>query len=425
MLPSTLRVQNYRSFPLPQEVQLRPLTLFYGKNSAGKSALVRLLPLLADSMGSEDSAPLDLNSPAARRSTYADLRWKGRSEDDEDAPVEMSIELEWRDDPELARAEFLLDMEPTWRRLIIKRFAFFRASRAPLLRGIWRFRAEEQSSPSLTYALELGDERLEVPVRFRGLVPEAPEGRTEPFWATLRARLFALRRSVLWLGSRTVTERFQPRPAGPAWSMKSDGGDFGAVLASQPELLDEVSSWFSKNLQRALEVHDLPSSLFGLHLRHLAKAELDVDVLDSGEGVLKVLPVLTALALSRSPSSAAPRLLAIEEPESNLHPVLQRALAEHIGTLMRQDGALPCLLLETHSQHLLLGVQIQVAKGLLRPEQVQVYWVHQDEAGRSMAEPIHLDETGRLEGNWPPDVYTEVNDMSAELLLARRGRVRS
>ncbi|WP_222841943.1 AAA family ATPase [Cystobacter ferrugineus] len=336
----------------------------------------------------------------------------------------MSIELEWRDAPELARAEFVFDMEPTWKRLIIKRFAFLSATGALLLRGVWRFRSEEQSSPALTYALELGDERLEVPVRFRGLIPDAPEGRTEPIWAMLRTRLLALRRSLLWLSSRTVTDRFQPRPVGPVWTMKSDGGDFGAVLASQPEVLEEVSSWFRKNLKRALEVQDLPSSLFGLHLRHTARAELDVDVLDSGEGVLKVLPVLTALALCRSPSSAAPRILAIEEPESNLHPVLQRALAEHIGTILSQDGALPCLLLETHSQHLLLGVQIQVAKGLLRPEQVQVYWVHQDEEGRSMADPIHIDETGRLQGNWPPDVYTEINDMSAELLLARRGRAR-
>jgi predicted ATPase len=74
--------------------------------------------------------------------------------------------------------------------------------------------------------------------------------------------------------------------------------------------------------------------------------------------------------------------------------------------------------METHSQHILLGMQIQVARGKLRPDQVQVYWVHQDEQGRSRAEPVSIDEDGRLKGAWPSDVYTEINDMAAELILA-------
>ena len=71
MTPSALHVRNYRSFPGPQQVELRPLTLFYGGNSSGKSALVRLLPLLADSVGSEDGGPLNLSSPAARDASPA------------------------------------------------------------------------------------------------------------------------------------------------------------------------------------------------------------------------------------------------------------------------------------------------------------------------------------------------------------------
>ena len=48
-LPRTLTLANYRAFSRPTELELRPLTLLYGWNSAGKSALLRLLPLLAHS----------------------------------------------------------------------------------------------------------------------------------------------------------------------------------------------------------------------------------------------------------------------------------------------------------------------------------------------------------------------------------------
>jgi predicted ATPase len=175
-----------------------------------------------------------------------------------------------------------------------------------------------------------------------------------------------------------------------------------------------------------VELSDVPGlGHFRLTLRHTHKPALDVDLVDAGEGVLKVLPVLAALALSRSPAAAAPRILAIEEPESHLHPTLQRALAEHIALSVNAHAEPPRIVLETHSQHILLGVQIQVARGVLRPDQVQVYWVHQDENGRSQAEPVRLDEEGRLLGSWPSDVYTEIHDMAGELIGARQERQRT
>jgi hypothetical protein len=423
MTPSVLHVRNYRSFPGPQQVELRPLTLFYGGNSSGKSALVRLLPLLADSVGSEDGGPLNLSSPAARGSSFRDLRWKGLTEDD---PTALSLALEWRGDEALSRAEFSMDLERNWQRLLITRFELQKSGGEVLLSGQWSFRADEQASAALTYELKSMSATAELPLRFRGLVPEAPAGQFEPAWAMARDRLLGLRRAVMWLSSRHLShrERVTSRPTTPRWTMLPDGSDVRALLASQPEVREEVSGWCEKHLHRSIEIDDVPPSHFGVSLRHVRRAALDVDLLDAGEGVIKVLPVLTAIALSGRPAPDAPRILAIEEPESHLHPTLQKALAEHIAASVSSRREPPCIVMETHSQHILLGVQIAVARGQLRPEQVLVYWVHQDEDGRSMAEPVRLDEDGRLQGNWPPDVYTEVNDMAGELLLARQERRR-
>ncbi|MFP2930050.1 AAA family ATPase [Pyxidicoccus sp. 3LG] len=424
MTPSAIHVRNYRSFPGPQTLELRPLTLLYGGNSAGKSALVRLLPLLADSVGTEEGGPLNLGSAAARGSTYDGLRWKGLS--DEDTSTEMVFTFEWKDS--LAgdlRIEFALDWERTWKRLIVRRFSLFFGEQLQLS-GEWSFRAEEQGSAALTYTLDVAGRRVEAPVLFRGLVPQSAA-----IPATLalifNERLLGLRRSVQWLSSRQSTaERSSPRPSAPVWAMRPDGSDVGAILASHPEVLREVSAWCEAQLHRTVELGDIPElGHFRVTLRNTTRASLDIHLLDSGEGVLKVMPVLAALALSRRAGPTAPRILAIEEPESHLHPTLQSALAEHIASAVSGRESPPCIVLETHSQHILLGVQIQMARGLLRPEQVQVYWVHQDSAsGRSTAEPVRLSEDGRLVGNWPSHVYTEINDMAGELLRARQERSR-
>jgi hypothetical protein len=424
MTPSAIHLRNYRSFPGPQTLELRPLTLYYGGNSAGKSALVRLLPLLADSVG--PLAPvmqsLDLSSPSARGGTFRELRWKGLSDSE---PPELLLELEWRGDRQLARASFELDEPRPWRRLLIKRFAFQDGEGRDLLVGEWLPRSEELKSAGLTYRLTSEGKEMEIPISFYGLVPHTPSGREEPVWALARERLSGLWNAVQWLGTRQVSERIFALPTAPRWRMQPDGSDVGELLDSQPEVLAAVSRWCKRYLQRGVEISEVPPSHFRIVLRHMDELALDVDLVDAGEGVLKVLPVLAAIALAGRRAPEAPRILAIEEPESHLHPTLQRALAEYIVDAVReyhQDGR--CIILETHSQHILLGVQIQVARGRLRPDQVQVYWVHQ-ERGRSRAEPVRLDEDGRLVGSWPSDVYTEIHDMAGELILARQERSRS
>lgn len=53
-----IEVENYRSFVKPARIELRPITILLGKNSAGKSSLTRLFPLLQQSVGRDTSAPV-------------------------------------------------------------------------------------------------------------------------------------------------------------------------------------------------------------------------------------------------------------------------------------------------------------------------------------------------------------------------------
>ena len=72
------------------------MTLLFGYNSAGKSALVRALPLLSASCGGGNVGPLALDAEAMRKPTYADIATRissrnklafGLTWDDDDQPV--------------------------------------------------------------------------------------------------------------------------------------------------------------------------------------------------------------------------------------------------------------------------------------------------------------------------------------------------
>ena len=60
MLPTAITLKNFRSFADAIRLELRPVTLLFGVNNAGKSALLRALPLLGDSVGIDGSGPLNL-----------------------------------------------------------------------------------------------------------------------------------------------------------------------------------------------------------------------------------------------------------------------------------------------------------------------------------------------------------------------------
>lgn len=140
---------------------------------------------------------------------------------------------------------------------------------------------------------------------------------------------------------------------------------------------------------------------------------------DVGEGLVQVLPVLVAAARLRDSSGAAPRILAVEEPESHLHPRLHAALTEKFCELAALQNP-PQIVVETHSENVLLRVQLAVAAGQLPPENVIVYWVRQSSDGRSRIDPVEFDPLGQPKGNWPPGVFAEDLEQARQLLELQR-----
>ncbi len=100
---TSFTVERYRSFVEPTTLEIRPLTLLFGYNSSGKSALARVLPLLRDSMGGAMYGPLALDSEVLRDAAYGDIRSRL------DERNQMNFELSWEGEPsDMCHLEFRL-----------------------------------------------------------------------------------------------------------------------------------------------------------------------------------------------------------------------------------------------------------------------------------------------------------------------------
>ena len=68
---------------------------------------------------------------------------------------------------------------------------------------------------------------------------------------------------------------------------------------------------------------------------------------------------------------------------------------------MRQKEVF-CVVIETHSPLLLLGIQTLVAEKKLSPELIKLHWFTREKDGYTKINSVDLDEKGAY-GDWPED----------------------
>lgn len=418
---SAIELTRWRAFESTQRIELHPITLLFGWNNTGKSALLRALPVIADSARPDAVTPLNLKSPAARAASFRDVSWCGERKG-------LSLALEWEAEGSPARYEVGLQLDderPDQPVMRVDRFSW--SDRFEQVSGDWDL--TDANGRGAGFRVSGEQERATI-IKFVGLRPKSTDQAINARLQNAVRKIESLEGAVQWLASVRAV------PVGPVrvdegipQLLDPDGRDVFDALRHEPDVLARVNDWVEAHTQRTLELTSVSPGYVKPELRHAVSTHTQ-RLADHGEGILQVLPVLTAIERARrltdaltNASEIAPRIVAVEDPESHLHPRLQRALAQKL-TSVAMDPDPPTLVLETHSQHLLLAVQLAVAQGVdgrrLDPSRVAIYWVEQDAEGASHAERIPIDENGDLQ-NWPPDVYADVVGMARELTSHRWG----
>ncbi len=150
-------------------------------------------------------------------------------------------------------------------------------------------------------------------------------------------------------------------------------------------LTGKVATKILNGVQMEIQVANLPRSVESTDM---------VNIADVGFGVSQILPVLVALLVAEPG-----QLVYLEQPEIHLHPRAQEGLAEILADAANRGVR---VVLETHSELLLLTTQSLVAEGKLSPEKVKLHWFTRREDGSTEIHSADLDREGAF-GDWPED----------------------
>jgi predicted ATPase len=127
---------------------------------------------------------------------------------------------------------------------------------------------------------------------------------------------------------------------------------------------------------------------------------------DVGFGVSQVLPVIAAAATAPRGSTVL-----IEQPELHLHPDAQGRLADVLSGLLAEKPA--SLIVETHSEHILLRLMRRVAEGVVSEKDLSIVVVDEGQVRN-----LGVDEFGRLKGGELPSGFFE-EDWEDTMMLAK------
>jgi hypothetical protein len=375
-----ITVGGLRSFgPQPTEVRLATLTLVFGPNSAGKSSLLSVLPMLAQTAARPDVLTMsgDLVEGGSFRMAV--------HRHDVDTP--LTLGFGWTSAEGVARdAAISFSWDPQRRAAVRSSTRIVDGAREGTIAG----------------PRPWGDQpAVELHRRV-----------TDEFWSRLE--------QVHLLGP--IRERSAhavrvgqggPDYVGPA------GEEMAAVLHARPDLVPQVNDWCDRlGLGYRVRMLDPVSEEIVMTAGEFAVMALedvrhDPPVLVSprgvGYGVGQVLPIVVQALVSEG------GLMLVEQPEVHLHPRLQSAVGDLLIDTVTAGRAQ--LLVETHSEHLVLRLLRRVREGALDPADLAILYVDLDDAGAAFVRRLEVDAEGDLIDGWPGGFFDE---RLAEVLGGRR-----
>ena len=390
-------LENYRCFRDSQNARLAPLTLLVGDNSTGKTSFLAMIRALWDVAYRErvpnfKEEPYDLGS----FDEIAHFRGGrgGRAESFEagfEAAIRSKRIFHWS----VAFSRRGTAPLPTKRRLSSKKQDLW----VEHDRGSSKVRfGTPKGSWEVDSRLELEGDRL-PPLLF--LAMEARHEGADEIRQLVRSLGLWLDHQPLYAGAPV---RSKPhRTYDPSLVARDPEGDYVPMyLANQYfegkkrwDLLREALQRFGKDAGLFDEITVKPlgkqSGPFQLQIRRFDGSMKGPrrNLIDVGYGVSQVLPVVTELL-----RQDAPPMFLLQQPEVHLHPSAQAALGSlfcRIADWNRQ------IIIETHSDHLLDRVRMDVRDGAcrLKPKDISIlYFERQNLSVRIHS--LRVDEEGNI-----------------------------
>ena len=403
-----LGLERYKGYARRVEADLAPLTILVGPNNSGKTALAQAIQLVAGGLAAPDGdarEPLPLESGGVRHGeTFEDLVTR------RDAHGRLRLFISLADE----RGETSLSATVT----------NVMAPERPAERQIsdWRLGSDDGEIVAERQGFGAGsDYRISVSgtqpdlrtVAWRGLLPRQP-GKLAAWLDPLVDSLAAWAGGVrhLQCPRRLLPSPFLAAEHVPA-SIGPDGRRAPLALAADDALRESVRDWYGRTFGVRIDV-----VAQGRYFDLVTGTPIhgDVRLGQSGRGLSHVLPVVVTALSARQ---AGPGVDVIEHPEAELHPAAHADVAELL--LDNLAGPARPLIVETHSEMVLLRARRWVAEGRLPAGHVLVYWIHTEPPRGSVVEKIRIRADGEME-TWPDGVFIEDYEEILAIRRAARGK---
>ena len=456
---TALRIENFKAWRETGEIRLAPLTVVFGRNSAGKSSLTQFLMMLKQTIESPDrrrvlhlgdrNTPVDLGTPR-------DLLFDGGHERvlsfalSYSLPSRLTIrdpKSSWRGVADAARFDARIDCgRRTGRLRVLKMRYLLKDSGNEMLsagmnlegppaanhgKGRYRLTAENYEpvrnvgrgwplpAPDRFYGFPgeatayyqntafLADTVLSLESQFRRLFYVGPlRGYPERsyVWSGEEPEHVGIR------GERAIEALLAARDRRISPGRQKRKRPFQEIVARWLKDLGLIESFQVRPIAKGRKEYEV--------LVRVRGGSREVNLTDTGFGLSQLLPVIIECFYVPPGSTVI-----FEQPEIHLHPAVQAGLADLFAeTVLARENSKDRdvqVIVESHSEHFLRRLQRRVAEERLSVDQVAVYFCEPDPSGSRIRE-IELDDYGNIT-NWPPGFFgNEMEDLLAMTDAAAR-----
>jgi len=482
MKVTAIRLVNFAAFEDTGWIELRPITLLFGRNSSGKSAIIRALLLLKQSLDAKgEERPLafvkenglvdlgDFQTTVHRKpgegpgesqqkdylersivfGFRCDLtgdpildrvrRLSGKSQEDQErlSSVELLIGFGWYD--KSVRANLLelraVDLKATVPPVVLLECKLLGESDVAGLDVQSGFIlnsdvAQDAGLDEQTFGLHLRSERG-FWTSFANPMPQSFKA-LDDILSAVQDGVASFLQKIVHIGpirplpERTYIIRDTDQPRFEREGLKG-WYTFLRDRLGQTDQAVLIADWM-----RRLGLADGVRVIADKDNRPVTRSQVSVDdkvegvnIKDIGFGASQVLPVIVAAVLTEPDS-----LVIVEQPELHLHPRAQAELADLFIEIVSRGprSSAPAFLIETHSENLLLRFRVRLAQTTayedqelkLRQEDFGAIFVERGDLKASV-EAIEFDELGAYVQQ-PKGFVEFFGDDFNELQALRRAR---
>lgn len=373
-------LENYRCFRERQEARLAPLTLLVGDNSTGKTSFLAMIRALWD-VAYRNRVP-NFNEEPYDLGKFDEIAHFRGGKGDRATCFAGGFQIALRSWPNERQAD-------NWTVEFSKQDAAPRPARLRIANhggSLWMEHRYDESK--VRWGTPWGNGVVDSPAGFAIVNKQLP-----PLWMFefKKARMSEQDQQAIGelVSSADLWRYARPIYAGAPVRSKPkrtydpgyDGDDVPMFLANQyfgskthwADLV-EVLEHFGKDAGLFDEITVKPlgkqDGLFQLQIRRFHRRAKGPrrNLMDVGYGVSQVLPVVTEVL-----RKSAATIFLLQQPEVHLHPSAQAALGSLFCRIAGRDRQ---LIVETHSDHLLDRVRMDVrdGTGALKPEDVSILY---------------------------------------------------